>query len=131
MEHRSSSRIRLRLDIPERVRAGEPVAMALVVENAGDGPLELHLRGRQIAFDLIVTDDAGADVWRRLHGEILPAILRLETLPPRGSLELRHTWDQRTSGGALATPGAYGVRGALLTDAEPLVTPIVPFTIAG
>ena len=116
-------RLRLRLDVPERVRAGEPVAVVIRVENVGDSPLELYLRGRTIAFDVIVSSAAGLPVWRRLYGEIVPAILRLETMAPGATLELVHGWDQRTNEGDAVAPGVYGVRGELLTDAEPLVTP--------
>ena len=104
--------------------------MTLRVENPGDRPLDLCLRGRTITFDVVVTGLGGDVVWRRLHGKIIPAILRLETLAPREVLELPATWDQRRNDGDLVLVGAYLVRATLLTDTEPpLETPIVELRI--
>jgi hypothetical protein len=62
-------------------------------------------------------------VWRRLAGEVIPAVVQLRTLAPGEVLELRAEWDGRPARGAPA-PGDYWVRGLLLTDGpEPLATP--------
>lgn len=119
----TSDSLRLRLETPERVTAGEAVPMTLRAENVTDGPVELHLRGREIVFDLVVTRSDGTVAWRRLEGEVVPAILRLETLPAGEALVLEATWDQRANDGSPVAPGVYTVRGELLTEAEPLVTP--------
>lgn len=117
-----SDSLRLSLEMPERVSAGARAPIVLVVENVTDRPLDLYLRGRTIAFDLIVTAPDGAVVWRRLEDEVIPAIVRIETLPAGGRLELRGDWDQRTNAGVPVAPGEYLVRGELLTEGEPLVS---------
>jgi hypothetical protein len=99
------------------------VSITLRAENIGGRPLELYLRGRTIAFDVVVARADGEAVWRRLEGEVIPAILRLEVLTPGQVLELGAEWDQRTNGGAPVGAGSYEVRGLLLTDAEPWETP--------
>lgn len=125
-----SDSLRLWLEVPEEVRAGEPVPIAFRVQNVSDRPLDLYLRGRTIAFDLIVADAEGAVVWRRLEDAIIPAILRIETLGAGETLGLEDTWDQRSNAGDAVAPGAYTVRGELLTEGERLTTPSVPLRIA-
>jgi hypothetical protein len=89
----------------------------------GKKPLELHLTGRPIAFDVTITRADGSVVWRRLEGQTIPAILRIELLPAGGVMELAGTWDQRTNAGEPTGPGIYRVQGTLLTDAPaPLET---------
>jgi hypothetical protein len=126
--------VRLRLELPARVRAGERVPLALHVESVAPRPIDLSLRGRTIAWDVVVTraDGAadGAEVWRRLAGEAIPAIIQLRALAPREVLTLRGEWDQRTAAGAPAAPGRYTVRALLLTDRpEPMESPAAPLEI--
>lgn len=106
----------LRLDVPREVRLGEAVPVTLRAENNGAEPLDLSLRGRDIAFDIIVTSARNEVVWRRLEGEIVPAILRLVRLEPHQTLTLTTRWDQRSNAGHRASAGLYSVRGELLTD---------------
>ena len=113
----------LRLHLPDRVAPGEPVPITFRVENATDRSLDLYLTGRPIAFDLIVTAEDGRTVWRRLEDETIPMVLRIQSLAPGETLELGETWDQRSNAGEFVPPGTYTVRGKLLTEDEPLVTP--------
>ena len=87
-------------------------------------PIELHLQGRTIVFDLTVTRGA-AVVWRRLEGESVPAILQIRMLAPGEVLELKETWDQQVG------PGEYSVSGEIPTDRAPLRAGPVPLTISG
>lgn len=119
-----SDSLRLRLELPADVRAGAIVPIVLRLENVGERTLELYLRGRTIAFDVIVAPDGGAVVWRRLEDEIIPAIVQLRVLAPGEVVELRAEWDQRTSEGRPAGAGAYVVRGQILTEGPaPLESP--------
>lgn len=86
------------------------------VSNTTSAPLDLYLRGRDIAFDITITDSAGAELWRRLEGETVLAIIQIKTLGPGETLELSHEWDQRTKSGRPAAAGVYGIRGSVLTD---------------
>ncbi len=118
------------IHVPESVRAGEPVPIALRIRNRTDGPVELHLLGRTIAFDIVVTSEDGTPVWRRLEGQAVQSILQLRTLAPGETLEFSDRWDQRRRGGAAVPPGPYRVHGELPTDEpEPLRTPPVPLLI--
>lgn len=127
----ASDSLRLRLDVPDEVRVGESVPIALSVENVAERPIDLHLTGRTIAFDLVVVDTDGAVVWRRLEGAVIPAILQLRTLAPGEVLELDDTWNQRSNVGEAVEPGTYTVQGEVLTDEDPLVTPAEKLRIAG
>lgn len=122
--------LRLRLAAPREVQPGAAVLFTLRVENVARRPLELYLRGRTIAFDVVVARAGGSVIWHRLEGEVVPAIARLEVLAPGRPLELGARWDQRTHDGALVPPGEYLAHGALFTDEpEPLATPPVPLRI--
>ena len=112
----------LTLDVPAEARVGSTVPITLRVENPGDHPIDLYLRGRTIAFDVVVRRAGGQVVWRRLENAMIPAILRLEVLPPGQALELRTSWSLTTSAGSTAAPGAYVLQGLLLTDGPELRT---------
>jgi len=119
--------LRLDLEVPVEARVGSAVPIALRVHNVADQPIDLYLRGRPIAFDVIVRRDSGEVVWRRLENAIIPAILRIETLPPHGMLELRADWSLETTTGAPVMPGTYAVQGVLFTEDAELRT--VPVTL--
>lgn len=123
--------LHLSLEAPDRVRSGEEALLTLRVENVSGGPLDLYLRGRTIAFDLVVTDEGGNPVWSRLHGEIIPAILRVEHLAAGDTLVLRDSWDGRTDAGESVPSGRYRVHGVLLTEGDPLRTPVRCLEVEG
>lgn len=126
----SADSVELALEVPEQVPHAQPVRIALRAENTSGRTLDLSLRGRTVAFDIVVSDADGVVVWRRLQDEVIPAILRLETLEPGGVLEVEDAWDQRTNAGDLVPPGAYTLYGELLTDSRPLRTPEASLRIA-
>ena len=121
--------LHLTLGVPREALAGEPVPITLRVENVSGRALDLYLRGRTITFDIVVTDEAGREVWRRLEDEMIPAILRIDTLEPGATLELVEAWDQRSNLGEPVPPGHYRVHGELLTEEQPLLTPAEPLRI--
>jgi hypothetical protein len=120
---------RLEIDVPPRVAAGDSVRIVLRATNDGPGPLELSLMGRSVTFDIAVANADGAVVWRRLEGQVIPAILQIRILAPDESLELEHVWDQRTNAREPVRPGTYTVTGTILTDGRPLRTPAAPLRI--
>jgi hypothetical protein len=121
--------LQLEIQAPARVVRGAAVAIVLRVANVSGRDLDLYLRGRTVAFDIVVMDDGGNTVWRRLDGDIIPAIIRLETLRAGNALELRDEWLQVTQHGEPAPAGTYLVRGELLTEGEPLLTDTVRLTL--
>lgn len=123
--------LRFVLQAPPEARAGDAVPIVLRVTNPGVRPIELHLLGRDIVFDVVVTREDGSPVWRRLEHAIVPGILQVKVLAPGESLELHAEWRQRTSQRAAARPGRYVLQGVLPTDApQPLRTPPVQIRIA-
>jgi hypothetical protein len=126
-----SDSLRIDLIAPAQVAAGEPVEITLRVENVAGRPLDLYLMGRTIAFDLIVEDEAGTEIWSRLHDQVLQQILRVEHLAPGDTLTLEDTWPQRSNAGSPVPPGAYRVRGEVFTEQEPLTAGPAPLRIAG
>lgn len=118
------------LEVPREMRVRAPVPMTLRVTNATNRTLNFYLRGRPIAFDLVVTRTAGTVVWRRLQGAVITMVLQVRTLAPGEMLEFRDSWRQTTNAGARVPPGDYLVTGRLLTDApRPLETPAQPLRI--
>jgi hypothetical protein len=108
--------LRIGLDLPREVRTGQAVPIVIRVENTGERPMDLYLRGRTIAFDIFITRSDGQVVWQRLRDEIIPAIIQLKVLRPGEVLELKDEWRQRSNNGEPVGPGSYGVRGTVLTD---------------
>jgi len=109
---------RVVLEVPHEVRAGEPVPMTLRVTNTADRPLTLRLRGRPIAFDLVVRRDDSTIVWRKLEGAMIAMVLQVRTLAPGEALELEDVWRQQAAAGSRVVPGDYTVTGSLLTDSH-------------
>ena len=107
---------RVSLVVPDTVARGAKVPIVIRVSNTTSAPLDLYLRGRDIAFDITITDWAGAELWRRLEGETVLAIIQIKTLGPGETLELSDEWDQRTKSGSPAAAGVYGINGSVLTD---------------
>ncbi len=116
--------MRVEIVVPPRVAVGAPVPITLRIANTAARPIELHLQGRTIVFDLTVRRGA-AVVWRRLEGESVPAILQIRMLAPGEVLELKETWHQQVG------PGEYSVSGEIPTDGAPLRAGPVPLTISG
>jgi hypothetical protein len=105
------SGIRLRLLAPARVPEGEPVPFTLRILNAGGRPATLYFQGRPPAFDLVVQDDAGRMVWRRLAGATLLMVLGVRQLAPGEALEFSDAWSQQDHAGRPVPPGRYRLTG--------------------
>jgi hypothetical protein len=115
---------------PETVSAGAAISIIMCIENTSTEPLELYLHGREPTYDFIVTSGDGDIVWRRLEGQTVQAILRVEVLAPGQALELGDRWNQRDNSGKRVAPGSYVVRGRLLGEgASTLESPAVPVRI--
>ena len=111
------------LEAPDQVQPGDSVPFVIRLRNGGSRTVDLYLRGREIAFDVVLTDSSGNEIWTRLHDQVVPAVLRIEQLEPGKSLELRHVWNQQDNTGRRVRPGDYVVRGLILTDGTPIRTP--------
>ena len=120
--------MRVELVVPRKAAAGAPVPIVLRIGNTAKRPLELHLQGRTVVFDLIVRRGDSV-VWRRLEGTAAPAILQLRMLAPGEVLELKDTWEQRDNAGRVVQPGEYRVTATVPTDAQPIQAGPVPLTI--
>jgi hypothetical protein len=117
------TQLRIGLTAPERARLGSTIPIVIRLENVGETPLELYLRGRTVAYDILIRDGNGRVVWHRLEGEIVPGIIQVRILNPREALEFSHEWDQRTNRQEVVEAGLYTAEGLVLTDGpEPLTT---------
>jgi Intracellular proteinase inhibitor len=127
---RQPDSMRVEIVVPPTVAAGAPVPIAIRIGNTTARPIELHLQGRTVVFDLIVSR-GGAVVWRRLEGQSLAAILQLRMLAPGEVLELEDAWQQEDGTGRPVGPGTYSVTGMVPTDASPIRAGPVTLTIEG
>jgi hypothetical protein len=118
------------MQAPDTAAGGAEIPLTMRIENTSNEPLELYLRGREVTYDFIVTSRDGNVIWRRLEGEIVQAILRVEVLAPGQALELSDSWDQRDYAGRRVAPGVYVVRGVVLSEGSAtLESPAVPLRI--
>jgi hypothetical protein len=125
---RQPDSMQVEIVVPPKVAAGAPVPIAIRIGNTTARPIELHLQGRTVVFDLIVSR-GDAVVWRRLEGESVTAILQLRMLAPGEVLELKDTWQQKDGRGRPVGPGEYSVTGLVPTDAAPLRAGPITLTI--
>lgn len=108
--------LRLALEVPARVRAGEEITIVLRATNVSDRTLELYLQGREPTADVTVRTSSNAVVWHRLAGVAVPGILRLEPLAPGATLTVSVTWNQIGDDGAPVAAGVYQVTARMLGE---------------
>jgi hypothetical protein len=101
------------ISMPTFAVAGDEVPINVVVRNATDRPIELHLGGREITFNILVMRADSTLVWQRLR-DASQQILQLKPLAAGESFTLGDRWNA-------AEPGNYMVTARLPTDAAPLV----------
>jgi len=106
-----ASGIRIDLLAPARAHPGEPVPFTLHLSNAGDRPAPVYLQGRPPAFDLVVQDEVGRMVWRRLAGSTRLMVLGVRELGPGESLDFADAWSQQDQSGRQVPPGPYRLAG--------------------
>lgn len=114
---------------PESAASGTPIPLTLQARNETSAPLDLYLSGRDVTFDIVISDASGDAVWSRLQGQTTQAILQLNTLAPGEVFEVGYTWDQRSQRGAPVPAGSYTIRGIFLTDGQARLES-APVTIA-
>lgn len=112
-------RLVLHLELPARAARGAPVPIRLALENRGDAPVTVGLGGRPVAFDFVVARPDGAEVWSRLHGQAIAAVLQERRLAPGEVLHFQDSWDQRDNQGRQVPPGRYLVWGVLPVADQP------------
>ena len=118
------------IEVPETAAAGETILITMRIENTSSELVELYLHGREATYDFIVTNSDNDIVWRRLEGEVVQAILRVEVLAPGQALELRDSWNQRDNAGKRVAPGSYFVSATLLGEGSSMLeSPAVPVRI--
>jgi hypothetical protein len=105
--------LQLRLELPPRVHAREPVPLRLVLQNHGLQAEEVDLSGETVAFDIVVFSLDGFEVWSRLEIVLMPRVLQTRTLAPGESLAFTDAWLQRDRSGRQVAPGTYMLQGIL------------------
>jgi hypothetical protein len=113
--------LKVKVDVPSHVARGAAVPLRLVVHNSSSRPVWLETGDSAYAFDLVVSDSLGAQVWSRLRSrrdEPIPMIIRSRPIAPGDSVMFTDLWDQRTNAGNPAMPGRYSIRGTLDTHED-------------
>lgn len=118
--------ITVRIEAPESVREGDPIPYAVIVANESDHQQEVHLQGREIVFDVTVAREHGRPLWRRLAGEAVEAILRLDTFSAGESRRLEGLIDSR-----VLKPGHYVMQAMVPTETGTLASAPHPLQVIG
>ena len=119
----------VRLSVPQKVAAGRPVPITIRLENTASEPVELSLGGDPVAFDVVVTKPNGVEVWNRLHGKDVSAVLQVRLVQPGEVLTFSDEWDQHDNSGKPVPSGTYDVRGILPVQPRGLTTDAVRLDI--
>lgn len=106
--------VELKLELPREAKAGSAMTAVLRMRNLTDRPISLYLRGRTFTVDVIALRSDGDTAWRRLEGEIIPAMIQHQQLIPGRAVVIPIRWNW-----SLGT-GEYQLQALLLTEAEPL-----------
>jgi hypothetical protein len=104
------------VEVPARVARGAAVPIRLRLTNVSARSIELHVTGRETVFDVVATDSSGREVWRRLAGQPVLAILQLRPLAAGETMEFTASWDQTGVNGEQVPPGSYRLAGELPGD---------------
>lgn len=104
--------LQLSLELPPRVRAGDPIPMRLVLRNHGFRAETVDL-GEPLTFDIVVFSLDGLEVWSRFETVFQPRILQTHAIGAGKSLVFVDAWKQRTNEGCPVAPGTYMVQGIL------------------
>ncbi len=104
--------LRISLEVPSSVQAGESVPLIVKIENPFTCPVTLV----NVSTDFTVETSAGELVWReseayRFVVPVKPLWPYVLTLEPGGFHSFETTWDQLDLEGYVVKPGVYWVRG--------------------
>jgi hypothetical protein len=111
-----SDSLRVSLGVPESAVQDDIVPVTFRAENISTRTLTMYLLGRTPTLDVRVTNADGVEVWRRLEVELVPSILRVETLQPGGAVIVTEMWGLRTRLGESITPGRYSISAELVLE---------------
>jgi hypothetical protein len=121
-EQRQTDSVEVIIATPSFAVTGDEVPISVVVRNNTDRRMDLHLTGREVVFDIVVTRPDSSVVWQRLAHTTGQQILQLRPMAPRESFTLSDHWHA-------TEPGEYLVTASLPTDAAPLQAQPVRLTI--
>jgi hypothetical protein len=113
--------LKVKVDVPSHSTGGRPLPLRLVVHNSSRRPVWLETGDSAYAFDFVVSDSLGTEVWSRLHSrrsDPIPMIIRSRPIAPGDSVVFTDLWNQRTNAGDPARPGRYWIRGTLDTHED-------------
>lgn len=100
--------MRLELESPPSVRAGDTVRFTLRLHNPGSAPVAVGLFAPVPDHDVLVTTLEGTRVWSRLGGRAVAAAQTVVTIRPGGSLTFEIPWDQTESPRRDPNPMTFG-----------------------
>lgn len=108
---------RLAIRVPDSVRGGDVVPLALILQNVGESAIDPRLNLPSDADFVVTRPGDTIQVWRRFHGfEIRMGALLKRVVAPGDSVRIEARWDQRGNDGELVRRGVYCVRGNLTTE---------------
>jgi hypothetical protein len=105
------------LEASQFVTLGDSLALTFRVKNSRSEwvGLPLAING-DLAFDPIVRDSLGREVWRRLAGQLIAGAVEIVGVPANGEKVFAATWNLRDENQHLVPPGNYFINGRLLLE---------------
>jgi len=125
--------ITVMMDAPSTAAVGESITVTFAVVNLTDRTVQLELGGpAESAFDVMVSSEDGALMWRRHVGPVARPAGRL-VLEPYASRMFATTWDLRDASDRPVPPGTYQITGILegVNQVTKTAEPTVRLTITG
>ena len=116
--------LKLELDTPSGIHAGDTVSLKLTVENTADSPVQFSIGGTAETnyvggYDFVVTDGGSSEVWAWLKsGVSWEPILSAVILQPGARMQFEQDWSQEDLEGRPVEPGTYLVRAVLTGETE-------------
>lgn len=110
------------LDVtPERVRAGQPVAVTFTVTNNSKNPSKYNFLTSQ-EFDVSVKDARNAEIWRWSAGRFFANRIGYLSLKQGQSAQFKAVWNGVNAQGQRVSPGTYAVMAYLTPDQRQAIT---------
>ncbi len=112
-----SEKLRLQLDVPQKVSEGSKMSLDLTLADSANDDLKFWL-GHPI-WDFVVARGDGSEVWRWSNGKFGDLVERQRSLGAQGLLKCGYLWDMKDNQGQAIPSGRYIATGVFRLYSKP------------